>query len=133
MEKQEIVASIEQDLNEMSRLIWGYIDEKYIGMLKHKVDGYRSECQANLCKEAQLVQAIMPFLPEQRNILQLILDAMIYNEVIERSLEEHQELTSFYRDENKEREQLKKFVYKLVMVKLIKTVEDMSKKYNNKM
>lgn len=120
--------NIEQDLNEMSRLIWNYIDEKYIGVIKHKVDGYRSECQGNLCKEAQLIQAMMPFLPEQRNILQLILDAMIYNEVIERSLEEHKELGSFYRDENKEREQLKKLVYKLVMVKLIRTIEDMSEK-----
>ncbi|MBQ1274114.1 MAG: hypothetical protein U0L26_06530 [Cellulosilyticum sp.] len=128
VEKQEIIMNIEQDLNEMSRLIWNYIDEKYIGVIKHKVDGYRSECQGNLCKEAQLIQAMMPFLPEQRNILQLILDAMIYNEVIERSLEEHKELGSFYRDENKEREQLKKLVYKLVMVKLIRTIEDMSEK-----
>ena len=128
VEKQEIIMNIEQDLNEMSRLIWNYIDEKYIGVIKHKVDGYRSECQGNLCKEAQLIQAMMPFLPEQRNILQLILDAMIYNEVIERSLEEHKELGSFYRDEYKEREQLKKLVYKLVMVKLIRTIEDMSEK-----
>ena len=128
VEKQEIIMNIEQDLNEMSRLIWNYIDEKYIGVIKHKVDGYRSECQGNFCKEAQLIQAMMPFLPEQRNILQLILDAMIYNEVIERSLEEHKELGSFYRDENKEREQLKKLVYKLVMVKLIRTIEDMSEK-----
>ena len=126
MEKQELIANIEQDLNEIGRLIWKYIDEKYIGSIKQEVEGYRSECEVNLCKEAQLIQAVMPFMPQERKILQLILDAIIYNDVIDKSLEKHQELTSFYRDENKDREQLKKLVYKLIMVKLIKTMEQMT-------
>ena len=126
MEKQELIANIEQDLNEIGRLIWKYIDEKYIGSIKQEVEGYRSECEVNLCKEAQLIQAVMPFLPQERQILQLVLDAIIYNDVIDKSLEKHQELTSFYRDENKDREQLKKLVYKLIMVKLIKTMEQMT-------
>lgn len=126
-----MVLNVEQDLNEISKLIWAYIDQKYIGTIKHKLDGYRSECEANLCREAQLIQAMMPFLPEEKKILQLIVDAMIYNDVIEKSIEEHQELSNFYRDENKEREQLKKLIYKLIMVKLIRTVEEMSEKSNN--
>ena len=128
MENQELAINIEQDLREISQLIWRYIDDKYIGTIKHKVDGYRSECEAHLCKEAQLIQAIMPFLPEERKILQLIVDAMVYNDVIEKSLEEHQELTTFYRDENKDREQLKKLVYKLIMVQMIRTVEQISER-----
>lgn len=125
MEKNEIALNIEQDLNEISRLIWGYIDQKYIGTIRNKIGGYRNECESNLCKEAQLIQAVMPFMPEERGILQLVLDAMVYNDVIEKSLEEHRELSTFYRDDNKEREQLKKLVYKLVMVKLIQMVEEM--------
>ncbi|MBE6023857.1 MAG: hypothetical protein E7231_11615 [Cellulosilyticum sp.] len=126
MEKKEIMLSMEQDLNEISKLIWNYIDEKYIGSFRHTINGYRSECESNLGKEAQLIQAIMPFLPDEKGILQLILDAMMYNDLIDRSLREHQELTTFYRDENKEREQIKKLACKLIMVKLIKTIEDMN-------
>lgn len=128
MEKNEIALNIEEDINEISRLVWGYIDQKYIGNIRNKIRGYRSECETNLCKEAQLIQAVMPFMPEERGILQLIVDAMVYNDVIEKSLEEHHELETFYRDENKEREQLKKLAYKLVMVKLIQMVEEMGPK-----
>lgn len=127
MEKNEIALNVEQDLNEISRLIWDYVDKKYIVTLKGKLDGYRSECEANLCKEAQLLQAIMPFMPEERGVLQLMIDAIVYNDVIEKSLEEHHELQRFYRDENKKNEQIKKLVYKLVMVKLIQMVENVSR------
>lgn len=120
--------NFEQDLNEIAGLVWGYMDQKYISAIKSKIDGYRGECEANLCKEAQLLQSLMPFLPQESNILQVIIDALIYNDVIEKSLEEHKELTTLYRDENKERQQLKKLVYKLIMFKLIKTIENVSAK-----
>lgn len=128
VEKDEITLNFEQDLNEIAGLIWGYMDQKYISAIKNKIDGYRGECEANLCKEAQLLQSLMPFLPEESNILQVIIDALIYNDVIDKSLEEHQELSTLYRDENKERQQLKKLVYKLIMFKLIKTIENVSVK-----
>ena len=128
MEKDEIALNFEQDLNEIAGLIWGYMDQKYIRVIKSKIDGYRGECEAHLCKEAQLLQALMPFLPEESNILQMIIDALIYNDVIDKSLEEHQELSTLYRDENKERQQIKKLVYKLIMFKLIKTIENVSEK-----
>lgn len=126
MGNQEQIINFEQDLNEISRLIWNYLDEKYIGAIKHRVEGYRSECEAHLCKEAQLIQSVMPFLPEERKILQLIMDAIVYNEIIERTFDEHNVLTRLYRDENKEREQVKKLAYKLIMVKLLMTVEQIN-------
>lgn len=126
VEKSDGIINIEQDLNEISRLIWNYIDEKYISVIKHKVNGYRSECESNLCKEAQLIQAVMPFLPEEKKILQLIVDAMVYNEIIEKTFTEHKTLTRLYRDDNKEKEQIKKLVYKLIMVKLLMTIDQIS-------
>lgn len=128
MEKDQMTLNFEQDLNEIVGLIWNYMDQKYISALKSKLDGYRGECEANLCKEAQLMQALMPFLPQESPILQLIIDALVYNDVIDRSLEEYQEFAVLYRDENPERQQLKKLVYKLIMFKLIKTIEDISAK-----
>lgn len=126
MEKDEIALNLEQDLNEIASLIWGYMDKKYIGSMKKKIDGYRSEAEADMSKEAQLLKAMMPFLPEEKKMLQMIVDAIVYNDVIEKSLLEHEALTTLYRDENKERQQLKKLVYKLIMFKLIKTIEHVS-------
>ena len=123
MESQESMINIEQDLNEISKLIWGYLDKKYIGEIKHKVSGYRSECERHMFKEAQLIQAVMPFMPQEKKILQLIVDAIMYNEIIEKTFEENKVLTNLYRDDNKEKEQVKKLVYKLIMVKLLMTID----------
>ncbi len=126
VKEQNKIINIEQDLNEISKLIWNYLDEKYIGVIKHRVDGYRSECESHLCKEAQLIQAVMPFLPEEKKLLQLIVDAIVYNEIIEKTFIDHKELTRLYRDDNKEKEQIKKLVYKLIMMKLLMTLDQMS-------
>ena len=125
LEKQEITLQIQEDLNEMSRLVWDYLDKKYVSMLWKKLDGYRSECAINECKEAQLLQAIMPFLPEQKKVLGLIVDVLTYNQVIERSMQDHESILSLLRDENKEKEDLKKLLYKVIMIKALMTMEQM--------
>lgn len=123
MEKNELIVNLEQDLNEISAMIWAYMDKKYIGQLRTKLNGYRNECEANLCKEAELIRAVMPFMPEQKKILQFMVDAIIYNDMIEKSFGEHEELQELYRDDNKEKEQLKKLLYKLIAFKLMTAVE----------
>lgn len=123
MEKNELTVNLEQDLNEISALIWGYMDKKYITQLRQKLNGYRSECEENLCKEAELIRAVMPFMPEQKNLLQFVVDAIIYNDMIERSFSEHKELQGLYRDNNKEKEQVKKLMYKLIAFKLMTAIE----------
>ena len=104
------------------------MDEKYICTLKNKLDGYRSECESNLGKEAQLIQALMPFLPNERYYLQLVVDAMVYNDMIERFFSVNKEVSTLYRDDNKERETLKKLAYKLIAFKLITAIEKMNVK-----
>lgn len=123
MEKDELTVNLEQDLNEISALIWGYMDKKYITQLRTKLNGYRNECEANLCKEAELIRAMMPFMPEQKKMLQFMVDAIIYNDMIEKSFGEHKELQELYRDNNKEKEQLKKLMYKLIAFKLMTAIE----------
>ena len=107
------------------------MDEKYIGTLKGRLEGYRSECESHLCKEAQLIQAIIPFLPGESQMLQLIIDAMVYNDMIDKCFMRNKELTMLYRDENKEKENLKKLVYKIIIFKLITTVENMNSSSRN--
>lgn len=123
MEKNELTVNLEQDLNEISSLIWEYMDKKYITQLREKLNGYRSECESNLCREAELLRAMMPFMPEQKKLLQFIVDAIIYNDMIEKSFSEHKELQELYRDDNKEKAQLKKLMYKLIAFKLMTAIE----------
>lgn len=123
MEKDELTINLEQDLNEISALIWGYMDKKYIAQLREKLTGYRQDCESHLCKEAELLRAVMPFMPEQKRLLQFIVDAIIYNDMIEKSFGEHKEIQNLYRDDNKEKEQLKKLMYKLIAFKLMTAIE----------
>ena len=125
LEKQEITLQIQEDINEISRLVWDYLDKKYMSMIWNKVDGYRNEGEIKECKEAQLLQAIMPFLPEQKKMLGLLVDVLTYNQVIEKSMEEHEGISSLLRDNNKEKEDIKKLLYKVIMIKALMTVEQM--------
>lgn len=124
MEKGEMIASLEQDINEVANLIWLYMDKKYVSQIKCKLDGYRRSCEQNLSREAQLLKAMMPFVPEGSKILQVILDLMLYNDMIEKSFEEYTELNTLYRDDNKDLEQVKKLMYKVIMFKLITVIEN---------
>ena len=123
MSKESLPINIERDLDEIAALIWGYMDKTYISQFKTKIEGYRSECESHLGREAQLIKALIPFMPEEKPILKFILDAILYNDMIEKSFKEYEHLDSLYRDENKEREQLKKVTYKLIMYKLMTAIE----------
>ena len=125
LEKQEIASQIQEDINEISRLVWDYLDKKYMNMIYNKVDGYRNEGAISECKEAQLLQAMMPFLPEQKKMLGVLVDVLTYNQVIEKSIEEHEGTSSLLRDSNKEKEDIKKLLYKVIMIKALMTVEQM--------
>lgn len=123
MGKELIVLNLERDLNEIASLIWGYMDKTYISELKTKIDGYRSECQSNLCKEAELIRAVIPFVSEEKKVLEFVVELMTYNDIIEKSFNDYDELANLYRDENKEKETLKKLTYKLILFKLITAIE----------
>ena len=126
MGKDEVAINLEQDLNEISSLIWGYMDKKYLIQFRQKLNGYRKECEVNLCKEAQLMRAMMPFMPEQKKLLQFIVDLIIYNDMIEKTFNEHTGLRNLYRDDSKEKEQVKKLLYKLIAFKLVTAIEKSS-------
>jgi len=123
MEKELITLDLERDLNQIATLIWGYMDKTYISELRSKINSYREECNTHLSSEAQLMRAFIPFMTEEKKALEFIVDIMIYNDMIERSFKDYQELSSLYRDENKDKENLKKLTYKLILFKLITVIE----------
>lgn len=124
----ELSVNLEQDLTEITNLIWGYMDKKYISQIKVELDGYRRDCEVHLCKEAQLLKAMIPFMPQESKLLQCIVDLIVYNDMIEQGFRKHSELQSLYRDDNQEREKVKKLMYKLILFKLIMTIEQVSEK-----
>lgn len=123
MEKELVVRNLEEDLNEIAALIWRYMDEKYISELKNKINGYREECNANLCSEAQLIRALIPFMAEEQKVLEFLVDLIVYNDMIEKSFRDYEELQNLYRDDNKDKEKMKKLTYKLILFKLITAIE----------
>ncbi len=123
MENEILSIHLEEDLTEIAALIWNYMDNKYISQMKAKLEGYRHDCEQTLCKEGQLIKAVMPFVPQESKLLQFVLDMIIYNDMIERTLSENRQLEKLYRDDNSERQQLKKLVYKLILFKLVTAIE----------
>lgn len=127
MDKNELTVNLEQDLNEISGLIWKYMDDKYLREFKNKIQAYKQNARQNMSKEAQFLQALIPFMPNESKVLDKMLEAVIYNDMIEKGFTEYKELSTLYRDENKEREQIKKLMYKLILFKLIQVIESVSK------
>ena len=66
MGNEDMMVNLEQDLTEIAGLIWGYMDKKYISHIKEELDMYRQSCEQNLCKEGQLLRAMIPFAPGER-------------------------------------------------------------------
>ena len=123
MDANSLTLDIQKDINEISTLVWEYIQAKYITKLKRKINGYRKEAECSLSKEAQLLKSMIPFIPEQKELFTQILDLIIYNDIIERSLKEYDCFSCFYLDDNKELERIKKIVYKLLIFYIIIAVD----------
>ncbi len=123
MNVNSLTLDIQKDIYEISMLVWEYIQAKYITRLKKKINHYRKEAECNLSKEAQLLKSIIPFVPEQKELLTQILDIIIYNEIIERGLKEYDGFACLCTDENKEIEQIKKLLYKLILFCIIVTID----------
>lgn len=122
---EPVTIHLEEDLTEIGKMIWQYLDNKYIIALKEEVKEYRSICESHLGKEAYLIQAIMPFLPQEKQLFEWIMQVILYNSMIDIATMNHQELRNLYRDKNPEKERFKRLVYKLIMVKLLMMLEQL--------
>ena len=124
MNKDEIAVHVEEDLTEIVGLIAEYIDKKYITQIKNELNGFRKECENDICNEGQLIKAMIPFVSDKAPILQSVVDLIVYNDMIEKTFETHNDLSKLYRDDNEDRQEIKKLMYKLVLFKFIKMIEN---------
>ncbi len=124
MNNDEIAVHLEEDLTEIVGLIAEYIDKKYITQIKHELNGFRQECENELCKEGQLIKAMIPFVSDKAPILQNVVDLIVYNDMIEKTFEKYNDLSKLYRDDNADKQEVKKLMYKLVVFRFIKMIEN---------
>lgn len=115
---------IERDLNQIVNLIEEYVDKTYLLHLQNQINHYRKQCENSLCREAQLLRALIPFMPEQETILQKIVEFMIYNEILERGIDDFKQLNHMFRTEDLKKDPLKMFLYKTVFLRLILYIEN---------
>ena len=79
-----------------------------------------------MCKEGQLIKAMIPFVSEKAPLLQNVVDLIVYNDMIEKSFQKHSDLSKLYRDDNADKQEVKKLMYKLVLFKFITMIENKS-------
>lgn len=116
---------LEEDLTEIGKLVWQYFDDKYITAIKEEVAEYQAICETHLGKEAYLIQSIMPFLPNEKQILDGLMQIMLYNSIIDLATMKHPELKALYKDENPERERFKRLVFKMIIMKLLMMLKEL--------
>lgn len=116
---------LEEDLTEIGKLVWQYFDDKYITVIKEEVAEYQAICETHLGKEAYLIQSIMPFLPNEKQILDGLMQIMLYSSIIDLATMKHPELKALYKDENPERERFKRLVFKMIIMKLLMMLKEL--------
>lgn len=118
--------NLERDVNEITKLIKGYMTKTYINELTQEVFRCEELCSHNRSKEVQLLEALIPFLPmEKRGILEKVGQMLKYEQVADLILPKI--LTSYavpgMRQEGNE-QLIQEIIIKALLFKLMDTMEN---------
>lgn len=118
--------NLERDVNEIAKLIKGYMTKTYINELTSEVFRCEEICSHNRSKEVQLLEALMPFIPaEKKMILEELGKMLRYEQVANMMLPKI--LTSYnstgMRQESNE-VMIQEVVIKALLFKIMNTVEN---------
>lgn len=121
---QLLRVNIDRDLNEISKLIKGYMTRTYIEDLTKEVFRCEQQCKGNASRESQLIEALIPFLPnEKRGVLnevnRLLRYEQVANVMIPRLI--GKDLTEGMRQESDQF--IKETVVKVLLFKIMSTIE----------
>lgn len=125
--------NIDRDLNEIAKLITGYMTKTYINDLTKEVFRCEQECKEHMSREAQLVEALIPFTPDdKKDILRQISRFIRYEQVAQAMLPKllgPQEM----REEGMRQEGvngdtfIKETIVKVLLFKIMSSIENYSK------
>lgn len=118
--------NLERDINEITKLIKGYMTKTYINELTQEVFRAEEACKHNRSKEVQLLEALIPFLPnEKRGLFEEVGKMLKYEQVANVMLPKI--LTSYsgkgMRQENNE-QFMQEIVIKALLFKIMNTIEN---------
>lgn len=118
--------NLERDMNEIVKLIKGYMTKTYINELTQEVFRCEEVCSHNRSKEVQLLEALIPFLPvEKRGMLEKVGQMLKYEQVADLMLPKilMPHATPGMRQESSE-QLIQEIVIKALLFKLMDTMEN---------
>ena len=122
--------NIDRDLNEISKLIKSYMTKTYINDLTKEVFRCEQQCRGHMSKEAQLIEALIPFIPDdKRDVLTQVSRLMRYEQVAQvmlpRLIGQIAPPIEGMRQDRPEADQfIKETIVKVLLFKIMSTMEN---------
>lgn len=118
MNKNLLQINIERDLTEILKLIEDYMNRTYIKDIEHEMHRCKEFCNQNPCKEVQLLTALTPFMPlERQNTFQELAHLLQYEQVAQELIPVL--IHTGARENLSDDQRVRQFVIKLLIYKLM--------------
>lgn len=87
MDHQLLNVDIDRDLNEILKLVTKYMEKTYIKEIEREMLDCARRSEHNQTKEVELLRAIIPFVPEEKQApMEQVVKMMIYNQIVKQTL-----------------------------------------------
>ncbi|MHC1748505.1 MAG: hypothetical protein AB9856_09005 [Cellulosilyticaceae bacterium] len=117
---------IDRDVEAILNLIYEYMDKTYIGDLEEHVNFYRKDYSKDQSKEAELLKALVPFVPEDKQkVVEDVSDIFRYEHILRKAVPSAIGVRSGknYDKDNKD-EVLNQLIVKIILYKLLLNIEN---------
>lgn len=87
MDNQLLRVDIDRDLGEIMKLITRYMEKTYIKEIEKEMLECARKCEHNQTKEVELLRALIPFVPEEKQeTMEQVVKMMIYDQIVKQTL-----------------------------------------------
>lgn len=119
---------LNRDIQEISNYIQSYIDSTYLSQIRNQIKTHKRQCANAPFPEVQLLNAMMPFVPEDaRDKFSSMIEMITYSKMIENMLPSYGVKNSFTRSRDEKKapnDYLHQAVVVLVLYKVIIWAEE---------
>lgn len=87
MDNHLLNIDIDRDLNEILKMVSKYMEKTYIKEIEKEMLECARKCEHNQTKEVELMRAIIPFIPEDKQgPIEQVVKIMIYDQIVRQTL-----------------------------------------------
>ncbi|MGL4737755.1 MAG: hypothetical protein ACRCW2_09915 [Cellulosilyticaceae bacterium] len=87
MDNQLLRVDIDRDLGEIMKLITKYMEKTYIKEIEKEMLECARKCEHNQTKEVELLRALIPFVPEEKQeTMEQVVKMMVYDQIVKQTL-----------------------------------------------